>query len=312
MAIICIDPGHGGSDSGGTGLGRREKDDVLSICLKIRSLLENQGVTVIMTRTGDKDITIASRCALANEKKCDYFLSVHRDAFRDATANGSSIYVYSKASDATVAKAQKIYDSVITASGFKRRGLKRGAASYTDYGVNRNTNMSAALLELGFITNKNDNKLFNYNIDNIALGIAQALCDILGVIITPSVKEAATEENTDSNEPVETGDAPGYSQRVYEWQLAAVKDGFSFPRYGADGVWGEECAAVASKAIVEWRSDGYRNKTLTALVQNVVGAKADGLCGRKTDAAIRAWQRAHGLTVDGAIGIKSWRVMLQI
>ncbi len=132
MAKVCIDPGHGGTDSGGTGLGRKEKNDVLDISLRIKKLLEEQGVSVIMTRTSDKDITIANRCALANKEKCDYFLSVHRDAFNDASANGSSIYIYSKASAATEKKAQTVYEAVIKASGFRKRGLKKGAANYTE------------------------------------------------------------------------------------------------------------------------------------------------------------------------------------
>lgn len=181
MAKVCIDPGHGGTDSGGTGLGRKEKNDVLDISLRIKKLLEEQGVSVIMTRTSDKDITIANRCALANKEKCDYFLSVHRDAFNDASANGSSIYIYSKASAATEKKAQTVYEAVIKASGFRKRGLKKGAANYTDYGVNKNTVMSAALLELGFVTNKGDNDIFDSKKNAIALAAAKALCDITGV-----------------------------------------------------------------------------------------------------------------------------------
>ena len=181
MVKICIDPGHGGTDSGGTGQGRKEKDDVLKIALKIRDLLKAQGVTVVMTRTEDKYISIPDRCALANKEKCDYYLSVHRDAFNDSAANGASIYVYSAASEATVKKAQLVYDAVIGATGYKKRGLKKGAARYNDYGVNRDTDMSSALVELGFISNVADNAIFDKKNDALAKAVASALCTAVGV-----------------------------------------------------------------------------------------------------------------------------------
>ena len=126
--------------------------------------------------------------------------------------------MYSKASDATAAKAQEIYDSVISASGFRRRGLKYGAANYSDYGVNRDTNMSAALLELGFITNKNDNKLFDNNNDNIALAVAQALCEITGVDYKSAVADKKEDGEPESSQSVS---AKGDSKAVYFVQCGA-------------------------------------------------------------------------------------------
>ncbi len=194
MAIICIDPGHGGTDSGGTGLGRKEKDETLKIGIKIRDLLKAQGVTVVMTRTTDKYVSIPDRCALANGKKCDYYLSIHRDAFDDVSANGAGIYIYSGASKETQRKAQTVYDAVIKTTGFKERGLKRGAACYNDYGVNRDTDMSSALVELGFITNAADNTIFDKKLDTLAKAIAAALCAIVDVKYRENVSADANAE----------------------------------------------------------------------------------------------------------------------
>jgi N-acetylmuramoyl-L-alanine amidase len=221
MAKICLDPGHGGSDSGGTGWGRKEKADVLDIALRIKKLLEAQGVSVIMTRTTDKDITIAQRASLANKEECDYFLSIHRDAFADASANGSSMFIYSGASAATEKKAKTIYDAVIKAAPFRKRGLKKGAANYKDYGVNKNTTMSAALLELGFITNKGDNAIFELKKDAIALEIAKALCSIVGVAY-----KVKTVSNTESGDKkvVYTVQAGAFSvKKNAETQAAKLK-----------------------------------------------------------------------------------------
>lgn len=98
---------------------------------------------------------------------------------------------------------------------------------------------------------------------------------------------------------------------VKEWQKAAIADGYKFPKYGADGAWGAECESVAKKAIVKKRLT-YTNKNLTKLVQKAVGVTADGLCGKDTAAAIKKWQKANKLTVDGCIGINGWKKMLNV
>lgn len=102
-----------------------------------------------------------------------------------------------------------------------------------------------------------------------------------------------------------------YVPTVKEWQLAAIADGYRFPKYGADGIWGAECESVARKAVVKKRIV-YTNKNLTRLIQRVVGADVDGLCGKDTDAAIRAYQYKNALAVDGAAGIETYKCMMNI
>lgn len=104
---------------------------------------------------------------------------------------------------------------------------------------------------------------------------------------------------------------PDVVPTVLEWQRAAIADGYKFPKYGADGEWGAECESVAKKAIVKRRAT-YTNKNLTRIVQRALGVTVDGLCGKKTDAAIREYQQASGLTVDGQVGLNTWRALLRI
>lgn len=103
--------------------------------------------------------------------------------------------------------------------------------------------------------------------------------------------------------------ADEYIPTVKEWQDAAIADGYKFPKYGADGVWGNECESVAKKALVKKRLR-YTNKNLTRIVQKVVGVEADGLCGPVTVSAIKAYQKTCGLDADGVVGINTWKKML--
>lgn len=98
---------------------------------------------------------------------------------------------------------------------------------------------------------------------------------------------------------------------VLEWQKAAIADGFRFPKYGADGTFGNECIAVAKKAIVKKRII-YKYKNLTKLVQRAVGVDEDGLCGQKTAAAIKKYQLSNGLLADSEVGLNTWKKILGI
>lgn len=95
---------------------------------------------------------------------------------------------------------------------------------------------------------------------------------------------------------------------VLKWQLAAIADGFSFAT-GADGKWGEECAAVAKRAIVKKRAN-YLYPNLTKIVQKAVGADVDGKCGEDTKAAIKKYQKQKGLKQDGEVGLNTWKAIL--
>lgn len=86
---VVLDPGHGGRDPGAIGPGGlREKDVALSVALRLRALLEAQGVEVIMTRRDDRFISLEARSALANRSGADLFLSIHCNACRSPATSG--------------------------------------------------------------------------------------------------------------------------------------------------------------------------------------------------------------------------------
>lgn len=190
MAKFCVDPGHGGSDPGAVNGNRKEKDDVLRLAKKIKPLLEEQGHTVLLTRDSDKSLPIVQRCGMANKAGCDYFLSLHRNS-AGAGANGIEIWVHSQAAAKTIEQAKGILTRCCGVGG-TNRGVKRGAVSYTDYGVNTGTDMPSALLELLFISNVEDNALFDKHLDDYALAIAKGLVAAVGAKWVDKPKAADT------------------------------------------------------------------------------------------------------------------------
>jgi N-acetylmuramoyl-L-alanine amidase len=94
--VIVLDPGHGGEETGAVGPeGTNEKDVVLGIARKLKSILENSGVRVILTRDGDQHISLDDRTALANNNKADLFISIHANATLRGYGKGAETYFLS-------------------------------------------------------------------------------------------------------------------------------------------------------------------------------------------------------------------------
>ncbi|MGQ0433167.1 MAG: N-acetylmuramoyl-L-alanine amidase family protein [Microthrixaceae bacterium] len=94
-ATVVLDPGHGGDEPGAVGPGgATEKDVNLAIALETKRQLEAQGATVVLTRTGDYRITLASRTAIAKALRPTLFLSIHHNAEPDEhrTTPGAETY----------------------------------------------------------------------------------------------------------------------------------------------------------------------------------------------------------------------------
>jgi N-acetylmuramoyl-L-alanine amidase len=95
--IIAIDAGHGGEDPGALGPRRvREKVVALQIAQKLEALFDSnpyfQGELI---RTGDYYISLPKRTKIAHDKRADFFISIHADAFTNPKAYGASVYALS-------------------------------------------------------------------------------------------------------------------------------------------------------------------------------------------------------------------------
>lgn len=93
-AVVILDPGHGGRDPGAIGVtGTEEKDVTLSVCQSIRQALAGRSdIKVFLTRDRDSYIPLPSRVAFAHDKHADLFISIHADAAPNKSARGLSAY----------------------------------------------------------------------------------------------------------------------------------------------------------------------------------------------------------------------------
>ena len=172
---VVIDAGHGGKDMGASHNGRNEKDDNLLLAQKVAECLEEKGIDYAVTRTLDVYLSLESRCRFANIRSADLFVSLHRNSAL-SDANGVEIWIGSENSADERRLAQSVLDGLEKVGISENRGVKSGyAGEGNDYYVNKNTKMTSCLVELGFITSEDDNKLYDENIDAYAQAIADAI-----------------------------------------------------------------------------------------------------------------------------------------
>jgi len=90
---IAIDAGHGGESTGThTPEGLMEKDLTLDIAQRLERLLQKQSFQVVMTREGDRDVSLDQRGALANRLGADIFVSIHVNWIENRRSRGVETY----------------------------------------------------------------------------------------------------------------------------------------------------------------------------------------------------------------------------
>jgi N-acetylmuramoyl-L-alanine amidase len=77
FAVVVLDPGHGGQDSGAMCGGVMEKDLTLDVARRVDRLLDSEGVATLMTRLGDSYVSLADRAAFGNRATDSIFISIH-------------------------------------------------------------------------------------------------------------------------------------------------------------------------------------------------------------------------------------------
>lgn len=91
--LVLLDPGHGGHDDGAVAHGMREADLNLDIALRTRAHLAAQGIAVHLTREDDSFLSLQARADMANRQPGSLFVSIHFNAFRDASVQGLETFL---------------------------------------------------------------------------------------------------------------------------------------------------------------------------------------------------------------------------
>ena len=146
--LVVLDPGHGGSANGAAYGGVAEKDLNLAIASQAARLLEEAGLTVVMTRSDDRDIPLYRRSGLANSLGADLFVSVHCNAsLTNPAAQGIYTAAGSEHSQGWVL-AEVLRQTMMDAAG----AADMGTEPRPNLAVLRTAQMPAALVECGYMS----------------------------------------------------------------------------------------------------------------------------------------------------------------
>jgi len=194
FAVVILDPGHGGQDSGAMCGGLLEKDLTLDVARRIDRLLDSEGIATLMTRLGDTYVSLADRAAFANRIRNCIFVSIHFNEGNKPVASGVETYyaphqiaagsslaswlpfLWRPLSDSPNPESQRLAGSIQEALVARTRAIDRGTQP-GQFFVIANVTSPAALIEGGFLTNKEDiSKLVSEDYrDQIAAAVADGI-----------------------------------------------------------------------------------------------------------------------------------------
>lgn len=193
LFTVCVDAGHGGKDIGCDSGGRIEKEDTLKLAQALSDVLKSMQIKVVMTREDDTFLYLSERCRAAKKEDADYLVSLHRNK---GNGNGAETWISSHANEENTALAQNIMDNLETAGISRNRGIKQGSYNddEEDYYITSNALMPSCIVELGFINDSEDNRLYDANLDAYARAIADALMSTYTAFRTENSEDSAQEE----------------------------------------------------------------------------------------------------------------------
>lgn len=193
FAIVVIDAGHGGQDSGTMKNGMVEKDLALDVAHRVERLLQERGLVVALTRADDTYVSLQDRATMANNEPESVFVSIHFDDAGRA-ANGVETYYATHpisfpervaswlpflkrtSSDPPNLESQSLAAAIQESLAARTQAVNRGTRPQQFY-VIANVRHPAVLVEGGFLTNKDEAvKLANADYrEQMAIGIADGI-----------------------------------------------------------------------------------------------------------------------------------------
>lgn len=145
-AVVVLDAGHGGVEPGCEFDGVLEKDITLSVTLMLKEKLEEMGIAVILTRDSDQDVSLTERTDIANAAGADCFVSIHCNSYtEDTEISGLEGYYYKSE------EGKKLSECIVSAA--EGHSIQVRNTKEENYHVLRESNIAAALIEIGYLSN---------------------------------------------------------------------------------------------------------------------------------------------------------------
>lgn len=187
--LVVLDPGHGGSDVGATGLSGSAYESQMNFALSVatKNELEKRGARVLLTRTGDSDITLEERKTYARNNIADLFLSIHCNASVNTSKFGTSVYYYRPFSQPLASsvyeKMAALFRNDFYASDSDKASSCALGTIYNPFSVTRLEECPSVLIETAFITNETECRLMleASNREKIAKAISDGIESYLSV-----------------------------------------------------------------------------------------------------------------------------------
>ena len=168
--VVLLDPGHGGIDGGAESAdGECEKNINLNICFKVRDILDENGVRVVMTRESDcglyseekssirakKTEDLRARLDMSYKLKPDAFVSVHLNSYREDRSVFGAQAFYTAAGDAAVSEMSRVLAEKIQALlvSYIENGNTRTAMEKNDVLLMKEARYPTVIVECGFLSN---------------------------------------------------------------------------------------------------------------------------------------------------------------
>ena len=162
--VLVIDAGHGGGQPGAIKKNIQEKDLNLAILLELKALLDRHpNWKVYYTRTEDVHVSLDKRVQLANKSHANFLVSIHNNSTQDGTMsdyNGTEVMYDEKKPPegfSDMRLAQIFQEETVASLGSLDRGLAKGNSIY----ILRTSQVPAALVEVGFMTNEGELEKLN-------------------------------------------------------------------------------------------------------------------------------------------------------
>lgn len=177
--VICIDPGHGGSDPGAIGpTGLQEKDVTLDISLKLAQLLTENGARVVMTRNDDRFVDLYERTAIAKQEGAEVFLSIHINANVNRDIDGTSTYYRRDTGEFPPGVDQadnRRLAGAIQSELLRTLGRRSLGVLQSNFVVLRTSPVPAALAEIAFVSNPEEEQMLRQETERAKVAEALAL-----------------------------------------------------------------------------------------------------------------------------------------